>query len=113
MLEPGALSPQTDFVPFVTSSPREVERSPKTDFLSLASSIVDVADTAAKAAAVTLFRIHLAMAIGGKGYVMLTGDVASVEAAVSAGATVASEEGILVARAVIAAPRKELFREFV
>jgi len=78
-----------------------------------ASSIVDVADTAAKAAAVTLFRIHLAMAIGGKGYVMLTGDVASVEAAVSAGATVAAEEGILVARAVIAAPRKELFREFV
>ena len=78
-----------------------------------ASSIVDVADTAAKAAAVTLFRVHMAMAIGGKGYVMLTGDVASVEAAVSAGATVASEEGILVARSVIAAPRKELFREFV
>ena len=78
-----------------------------------ASSIVDVADTAAKAAAVTLFRIHMAMAIGGKGYVMLTGDIASVEAAVSAGATVASEEGILVARSVIAAPRKELFREFV
>jgi microcompartment protein CcmL/EutN len=78
-----------------------------------ASSIVDVADIAAKAAAVTLFRIHLAMAIGGKGYVMLTGDVASVEAAVSAGATVAAEEGILVARAVIAAPRRELFREFV
>ena len=74
---------------------------------------VDVADIAAKAAAVTLFRIHLAMAIGGKGYVMLTGDIASVEAAVSAGATVATEEGILVARAVIAAPRKELFREFV
>jgi microcompartment protein CcmL/EutN len=78
-----------------------------------ASSIVDVADTAAKAAAVTLFRIHMAMAIGGKGYVMLTGDIASVEAAVSSGATVASEEGILVARSVIAAPRKELFREFV
>jgi microcompartment protein CcmL/EutN len=78
-----------------------------------ASSIVDVADTAAKAATVTLFRIHLAMAIGGKGYVMLTGDVASVEAAVSAGVIVASEEGILVGQAVIAAPRKELFREFV
>ena len=60
-----------------------------------------------------LCRIHLAMAIGGKGYVMLTGDIASVEAAVSAGATVAAEEGILVAKAVIAAPRKELFREFV
>ena len=72
-----------------------------------------MADIAAKAAAVKLFRIHLAMAIGGKGYVMLTGDVASVEAAVEAGATVAAEEGILVAKAVIAAPRKELFREFI
>lgn len=78
-----------------------------------ASSVVDVADIAAKAAAVKLFRIHLAMAIGGKGYVMLTGDVASVEAAVAAGATVAAEEGILVAKAVIPAPRKELFREFI
>jgi microcompartment protein CcmL/EutN len=78
-----------------------------------ASSIVDVADAAAKSANVTLFRIHLAMAIGGKGYVMMTGDVASVEAAVAAGASVAAEEGILVARAVIAAPSKEVFREWV
>ena len=78
-----------------------------------ASSIVDVADTAAKSADVTRFRVHLAMAIGGKGYVMMTGDVASVEAAVGAGAQVAAEEGILVGSTVIAAPRPELFREFV
>lgn len=78
-----------------------------------ASSIVDVADAAAKSAEVILFRIHLAMAIGGKGYVMMTGDVASVEAAVAAGSAVAAEEGILVGRAVIARPRKELFREWV
>jgi microcompartment protein CcmL/EutN len=78
-----------------------------------ASSIVDVADAAAKSANVKLFRIHLAMAIGGKGYVMMTGDVASVEAAVSAGSAIAADEGILVSRAVIAAPRKELFREWV
>lgn len=78
-----------------------------------ASSIVDVADAAAKSANVTLFRIHLAMAIGGKGYVMMTGDVASVEAAVMAGSAIAAEEGILVGRAIIAAPRRELFREWV
>ncbi len=78
-----------------------------------ASSIVEVADVAAKAADVTLFRVHLAMAIGGKGYVMMTGDVASVEAAVGAGAQLAAEEGILVGSTVIAAPRPELFREFV
>jgi microcompartment protein CcmL/EutN len=78
-----------------------------------ASSIIDVADAAAKCADVTLIRIHLAMALGGKGFVLLTGDVASVEAAVSAGAQVAAEDGILVGRAVIAAPSKELYREFV
>lgn len=77
-----------------------------------ASSIVDVADAAAKAADVVLFRIHLAMAIGGKGFVVMTGDIASVEAAVAAGAAIASEEGILVGKAVIPGPAKELFREF-
>jgi microcompartment protein CcmL/EutN len=78
-----------------------------------ASSIVEVADAAAKSAEVLLLRIHLAMAIGGKGFVLLTGDVASVEAAVAAGAAVAAEEGILVGTAVIPAPSPELFRELV
>jgi microcompartment protein CcmL/EutN len=78
-----------------------------------AASIIDVADAAAKTANVTLFRIHLAMALGGKGFVLLTGDVASVQAAVDAGSAMAGSEGILVSRAVIAAPRLELFREFI
>ena len=77
-----------------------------------AASIVEVADAAVKSADVVLFRVHLAMAIGGKGFLLLTGDVASVEAAVGAGRQMASEEGMLVASAVIASPRKELFREF-
>lgn len=78
-----------------------------------ASSIIEVADAAAKAAAVTLFRIHLAMAIGGKGFVTMTGEVAAVHAAVAAGVEIASEAGILVSKCVISAPRPELFREFV
>ncbi len=78
-----------------------------------ASSIVDVADAAAKAANIVLFRIHLAMAVGGKGFVVLTGDIASVEAAVAAGAAVASGEGILVGKAIIPGPAQELFREFM
>lgn len=78
-----------------------------------ASSVIDVADAAAKSADITLFRVHLAMAIGGKGFVLLTGDVASVEAAVAAGAAVASEDGILVGSAIIAAPSRQLFAEFV
>ena len=52
----------------------------------------------------TLLRVHLAMALGGKGFVLMAGDVASVQAAVAAGSKVAAEEGMLVGRAVIAAP---------
>lgn len=78
-----------------------------------ASSIIEVADAAVKSASVTLFRVHLAMALGGKGFVLMAGDVASVEAAVAAGCAVAAQDGILVDREVIAAPSKELFREFV
>ena len=50
---------------------------------------------------------------GGKGFVLLTGDVASTETAVTVGARVAGRDGILVDRAVIPRPSKELFKEFV
>lgn len=78
-----------------------------------ASCVIEVADAAAKAADVTLLRIHMAMALGGKGFVLLTGDVSSVEAAVAAGSRIAAEEGMLVGKGVIAAPDKELLRDFV
>jgi microcompartment protein CcmL/EutN len=78
-----------------------------------ASSIIDAADAAAKAADVTLFRIHLAMAIGGKGFFLVTGTVSAVEAAVAAGEDVARDSGILVDRRVIPRPREALFREYI
>lgn len=78
-----------------------------------ASSVIEAADTAAKSADVVLLRVHLAMALGGKGFVLLTGDVSSVEAAVLAASRVAAEEGNLVGRAVIAAPSRELLQEYV
>ncbi len=78
-----------------------------------ASTIIEVADAAAKAANIKLFRIHLAMAIGGKGFVLLTGDISSVEAAVAAATPVAGAEGMLVSAVVIPAPRRELFREYI
>ncbi|GAB4317540.1 MAG: BMC domain-containing protein [Candidatus Sumerlaeia bacterium] len=79
---------------------------------SAASAIIS-ADAAVKTGAVKLFRIHIAMAIGGKGFVLVTGDVAAVEAAVAAGAAVAGAQGLLVNRVVIPGPRMELFREYV
>ena len=78
-----------------------------------AASIIEAADTAVKAADVTLLRIHLAMALGGKGFMLMAGDVASVQAAVAAASAVAAEDGMLVGRGVIAAPSAELFRDYM
>jgi microcompartment protein CcmL/EutN len=78
-----------------------------------AASIIEVADTAVKAANVTLLRVHLAMALGGKGFLLMAGDVASVQAAVAAGSKVAGDEGMLVGRGVIPAPSIELYREYI
>ena len=78
-----------------------------------AASIIQVADEAVKSGNVTLLRIHLAMALGGKGFVLMAGDVASVQAAVAAGAKVAGQDGMLVGKGVIAAPSEELFRDYI
>jgi len=76
-------------------------------------SVIAAADAAAKAANVTLFRIHVAMALGGKGFVLLTGEISDVQAAVSAGAAEARERGLLVSEIVIPRPSAELFSEYV
>ena len=78
-----------------------------------AASIIEVADAAVKTANVTLLRIHLAMALGGKGFVLFAGDISSVQAAVAAGSKIAAEDGMLVGRSVIPAPSPELFRDFI
>jgi len=78
-----------------------------------AASIIEVADAAVKSANVTLLRIHLAMALGGKGFLLMAGDVASVQAAVAAGAKVAGDDGMLVGKGVIPAPSEELFRDYI
>lgn len=67
---------------------------------SAASSIV-AADLAVKAANITLIEVRIAMGLGGKAFCTLSGDVASVETAVKAGAAAAAENGLLVRKAVI------------
>lgn len=75
------------------------------------ASIIEAADAAVKAANVQLMEIHLAMAIGGKGYLTLTGDVAAVSAAVDAGAEYIRIKGLLVNKVVIPHPRKEILQD--
>ena len=75
------------------------------------TSLIEGADAAVKAANVKLFRVHVAMAIGGKAFLMLTGSVSAVEASVEAGARGIAKRGLLVSKIVIPRPAPELFKE--
>ena len=77
------------------------------------ASVIEAADAAVKASPVTLITIHLAMAIGGKGFVTLTGDVAAVTEAVQVGAAIIERKGLLVEKVVIPAPTPEIISEFI
>ncbi len=76
-------------------------------------SVLAAADAAAKAARVTLFRIHVAMALGGKGFCLMTGKIGDVRTAVAAGAQEGRDRGLLVSEIVIPRPNRELFSEYV
>lgn len=77
------------------------------------ASLIEGADAAVKTARVKLIEIRLAMALGGKAFATMTGEVAAVRSAVDAGAAVCAERGLLVNKVVIPNPRKELLRELI
>jgi len=76
-----------------------------------AGSIIVAADAAAKAADIILFRLHLAMALGGKGFLLMTGNQASVEAALKAGKDASA--GMLVNAVLIPSPDRILLKDYL
>lgn len=74
---------------------------------SAAASIM-AADVAVKTADVDLIEVRLAMGLGGKGIVLLRGDVSPVQAATEAGAATAATSGLLVRKVVIPGVATEL-----
>lgn len=77
------------------------------------SSLIEGADAAVKTANVKLIEVRLAMALGGKAFFTITGEVAAVRSAVEAGAKVVGDKGLLVNKVVIANPRQELLSEMI
>jgi microcompartment protein CcmL/EutN len=77
------------------------------------ASLIEGADAAVKAANIQLIEIRLAMALGGKAFVTLTGSVAAVQSAVEAGTQVVGAKGMLVNKVVIASPRPEMLTEMI
>jgi microcompartment protein CcmL/EutN len=77
------------------------------------ATLIQAADAAAKAAAVQLLDVRLAMALGGKAYCTMTGDVGSVQASVAAGRQVIADAGVLVNAIIISRPHPDVYREIV
>lgn len=73
-----------------------------------ATSIIVAADEAAKTAIVDLIELRIARGMCGKSYLMLTGDVAAVEAAIERAKMVVSEEGMYLDSSVIAHPDEKI-----
>ena len=53
------------------------------------------------------------MALGGKAFCTLTGDIGSVQSAVAAGRAVIAEAGVLVNAVVIPRPHPDVYREVI
>lgn len=74
---------------------------------------VNAADIAAKAAKVDMIEIRIARGLGGKGFLVFTGEVSSVRSAVKACATVMAETGEITSHCVIPAPHKDLVKQIL
>lgn len=76
---------------------------------SLVTSIY-AADAAVKAAKVDLIEIRLGRGLGGKAYMILTGDVSSVRVAVETAAKTYGSEGMIARTVVIPSPHPDLMK---
>ena len=66
------------------------------------------ADRAAKTAPIKLVEIRLANGLGGKGYFVMTGELADVEVSVAAAIEYIKTEGLLAGSEIIASPHPDL-----
>ena len=77
------------------------------------AALIEAIDKVAKAALVEMAEARLAMALGGKAFLVFCGDVEAVKSSVEAGVEVVAGRGLLVNKVVIPDPRDELFDTLV
>ncbi len=78
-----------------------------------AAAIIVAADQAAKTAEVSLIEIRLARGMCGKSYLLLTGEVAAVEAAIERAQKAVEPRGMYLDSSVIARPDKKLIEQIL
>ncbi len=76
-----------------------------------AATCIKAADLCVKTARVEIYDMRVSRGLGGKGIVLLTGEIGDVNAAVEAGANYAKGTGMLSATSVIAAPHPDLWEQ--
>ena len=74
-----------------------------------AASAIKAADTAVKTSRVEILDLRVSRGMGGKGIVLLTGDVSDVSAAVEAGSAYAKDQGLFTGSSVIASTHGDLW----
>lgn len=104
-------NPHEDIFPAIYGS-TDIEKISALGILETydATSIIVAADEAAKTAIVKLIELRIARGMCGKSYLMLTGDVAAVEAAVKRAKAAIEPNGMYLDSAVIAHPDEKICR---
>ena len=102
--------------PAVVAAMFGTQAAPKTGSLGIietysAASAIKAADIAVKTAKVEIFELRVSRGMGGKGVVLLTGEIGDVSAAVEAGSAHAQEQGVFTGNSVIAAPHDLLWEQ--
>jgi microcompartment protein CcmL/EutN len=110
--------PNVDDKIFPAISGTTVLDSPETGGLAVietfsVASAIKAADYAVKEADVTLLRIHAAMAVGGKGLVVMTGDIDALKSALGPAIAFMKEEGLLAGYTLITQPHPDVLRDLL
>lgn len=79
---------------------------------TLAATII-AADIAVKAAAIELIEIRLPFALGGKAFMLITGDVDSVRTGINSAVSALKDNGVIESFTVIPAPHKGLVEKIL
>jgi microcompartment protein CcmL/EutN len=69
---------------------------------------VQIGDICAKASDVELLEIRIARGLGGKGYVLITGEISSVKTAIETAKNDLAESSLITSYSVIASPHKDI-----
>lgn len=102
------LHPQVIEAMNLTTVPKALNAVGVIECFSLTAAIL-AADTAVKSADVLLLELRLGTGVGGKSFVIMTGDVSAVEEGVKNGGQTAVNEGMLANQVVIPSPHQDLF----